>query len=79
MLKTLLSFKGFDQRNSFGKFLEVILLYHTKCILKSGRTSDLVAQAFMKVRWAIVIPNEGITSISRKKAEDVFYDPKIAT
>jgi hypothetical protein len=24
-------------------------------------------------------PNEGITSISRKKAEDVFYDPKIAT
>jgi hypothetical protein len=24
-------------------------------------------------------PKEGITNTSRKKAEDVFYDPKIAT
>jgi hypothetical protein len=33
----------------------------------------------MKVYGYDSYPNEGITSISRKKAEDVFYDPKIAT
>jgi hypothetical protein len=36
------------------------------------------AQGYMKVPWAIATQKEVITNI-KKKAEDVFYDPAVAT
>jgi hypothetical protein len=53
-------------------------LYHTRCIQKSSGLSYRKLRAIRECHGR-QLPKRGDYEYIKKKAEDVFYDPKVAT